>query len=136
MVEESGRLAAAEKTAQPDLVGCRVEEVLAADDEVDPVAQVVYHHREAIRPVAVAITGRRIPGCCDRTRSCPEAHVVPGLVASTKDQTHDPPGPILELATATPAGAPGSRPRHAVSDAPIGERRPRAIARIHETAAT
>jgi hypothetical protein len=66
-MEEARRLGPPEETAQPDLRRRRLEEILAADDEVDPVTKVVDDHAQPVCPVFVAISDWQVAGERDRT---------------------------------------------------------------------
>ena len=60
VVEEQGRRLAAQEAGEPQLHRGGVEEVAAADDQVDSVPHVVDDHAERIRPVADAVADEEI----------------------------------------------------------------------------
>ena len=80
MMEKDCRLGASEHSRQSDLSSSRREEVLAANDEVDTLAEVVHGDGELIRPEAIAIAEQHVTalGCrCLLERS--EARILEGF---------------------------------------------------------
>ena len=59
-MQEARRLGAAEQPAEGDLHRRGLHEVVAADHEIDPVAEVVDHDAQGVRPVAVLVLERRV----------------------------------------------------------------------------
>ena len=57
---EGRRRLAREETCEPDLGRGRGQQVAAADDKVHRMTEVVHSDREAVRPVAVAVTNRHV----------------------------------------------------------------------------
>ena len=129
MVEEPRRRRPAQQRAEPDLAGGRVEQVPAADDEVDALAQVVDDdartRRSSCRPGrgrAGRRRGRLAAAAARRSRS------IPALLAGARAR---PAGPCRVLGERRARGSrPGSpaRPRPPVRSRPRGERRPDAVA--------
>ena len=66
---------------QPQLDGRGVEQVAAADDEVDAVALVVDDHAEAVRPVAHAVARHEVAGRRGLVGHRPRQQVDPALRA-------------------------------------------------------
>ena len=133
VVEEPRRLVAAEQPAEPDLAGRVREEVLAADDEVDVLAEVVDDDREPVRPVARPVADDEVAG---RRRLAgpvgPTQEVVEGLRARRRAP---PAGSWPRRRGAPSSGRPraaGARPVAPVVAGPRRERRPRAAAAIDE----
>ena len=60
MVQEPRRLRAADESRQAELASGGVEDVLAADDEVDALFVVVHDDGELIRPVAVTVADEHV----------------------------------------------------------------------------
>ena len=81
VVGEGGRRFSAEESPEADLVGRRVDEVLAAGDQVNIVAQVVDDHAQRVGPVAVAVADRQVTGGRNGRERRAAKHVVPGLLA-------------------------------------------------------
>lgn len=80
-MDETRRRGAAEQPAEPDLRRRGIEQILTADDEIDPMAEVVNDDAEAVRPVAMTVLNRHVAGTGNRPRSRSKHDVVPGLVA-------------------------------------------------------
>jgi hypothetical protein len=60
VVEEARRFGAPEKARELDLTSGRGEEVLATDDEVDLLLEVVHRDRELVGPAPVAIARQQV----------------------------------------------------------------------------
>ena len=95
--------------AEPDLRRRRVEQVAAADDEVDPLAQVVDDDRERVGPVAVAVADRR------------------GRPRRRRRPTHGPTSPSIQASCPPPRRDPqrSSPARHGAGSRPGSRARPR-----------
>ena len=59
-MEKRGRMLAAEQARELNLAARRIEQIFAADDEVDALQPVVDDRRELIRPVGVSIADEQI----------------------------------------------------------------------------
>ena len=60
MVSERRRVRAAETLSQSNVRGGGIQEVLAPDDEIDALTQIVDDHTEPVGPVAVPIAGGQV----------------------------------------------------------------------------
>jgi hypothetical protein len=60
MVKESGRGGAAKQARQHDLPAGGREQVFAAHDQIDVVAEVIDRHAELVRPVAGRVPQQQI----------------------------------------------------------------------------
>jgi hypothetical protein len=72
MVQERRGLGAPQQPCQPDLGRRGGQQVLATNDQVDLLADVVHDDTESIRPVVVAIPDGQIACHCDRAGAQPE----------------------------------------------------------------
>ena len=88
-MDEARRRGAAEQPAKPNLRRRGIEQVLTADDEVDPVAEVVDDDAEAVRPVAMTVPDGHVAGAGNRAWPRSEHGVVPGLVALAERHAPD-----------------------------------------------
>jgi hypothetical protein len=132
VVEEPRPLGATEEAAEPDLAGGLGQEVLATDDEVDPVAKVVDDDREAVRPVPLAVTDHEVAG---RTRIADlrtEQDVVKSLHSGAERDPQARARVLGECPVATAPRASLARPRASVLVRPRRERRAGAVAREDE----
>ena len=133
MVQEPCRCPTPEQSPEPNLGRSRVEEVFAADHEVDAVSKIIHHHAQGVGPVAVPVSDREVAPRCDRPGLCTLNQIHPRLVAVTKA---DPPGDAERLSRKPARGAfaratgPGPRPR--VRRGPLREGRTAAVARVDE----
>ena len=90
-MREGGRGLASEHPREPDLGPCRVQEILAPDDEVDTLAQVVDDDAEPIRPVAVPVPHREVAVRSDPRLRRPDDAIRPRLPSiSQGDSEHRP----------------------------------------------
>ena len=126
------RRLAAEQPGQAELDGRRVEQVAAADDEVDAVPHVVDDHAERVRPVAHPVAHEQIAGRRRLVGHRPRQQVDPALRARP-DRHPQARAPVLgERPRPAPARAPDPAPRPPALRLVRGERRPRAVAGVHE----
>lgn len=90
VVDEARRLGAAEKARELDLTSGRGEEVLAADDDVDLLLEIVRRHRELVGPATVAIARQQIAALLGRNLTLPAAAQVvePDLFRLEPDPPH------------------------------------------------
>src|SRR4051812_4055703 len=101
MRERRGRRAS-HAPGEPDLDGGRVEEVAAADDEVDALAEVIDDDGEGIRPVAVTIPDGEVAVGRHLVGAWTDEEVHPCLRATTeRDAQHGPVEGPLPAATRT-----------------------------------
>src|SRR4051794_1737493 len=128
MRERRGRRAS-QAPGEPDLDGGRVEEVAAADDEVDALADVIDDDGEGIRPVAVTIPDGDVAVGGHLVGAWTDEEVHPCLRATTeRDAQH---GPVEGSLAAAP-GTARPVPTPVVIVRPRLERGPRAVAAIHD----
>ena len=69
---EDRRRLTSQEPPEPDLRRRRLEQVAAADDEVDALTQVVDDDAEPVRPVAVAVTDGEVADGADVARARPD----------------------------------------------------------------
>ena len=60
MVDDLWRCRATEQSCEVDLPSGALEQVLAPDHDIDTVRHVIHHHRELVRPVAVAVAEQQV----------------------------------------------------------------------------
>ena len=108
MVGEGRRRVATEQAGEPDLGRRRVQQVAAADDEVDALAQVVDDDAKQVRPVPVAVADRRVAVGRDLVGARPDERVHPPFRAATERDAQD---RAVEPAIAAAARAARSVPR-------------------------
>ena len=130
MVGERGWCRATESPPQPDLARRGMEQVPAADDEVDTLPGVVDDDAETVRPVAVPVADRQIAGWRDVVLARAGQHVHPGLAPIAERHPQDGSG---HPAIATTARAAGTRPRATVCGRPCRESRARAVAPVDQS---
>src|SRR4051812_8341850 len=115
-MSERGRGDAAQQPTEPDLGSRRLHQVLAPDDQVDALTQVIDDHAEAICPVAVSVADGQVALGRDLSLPIPGEQVGPGFGTSPQcDPEHWP----LEAALPARARAARPRPRPAVLGGPL-----------------
>ena len=111
VVEEGRRGLAAQQAAEAELGRGGVEQVAAADDEVDAVAEVVDDDAERVAPVAVAVAQGEVAAGRGVARLRAEQEVVERLLAGAEPRAEGAPGRVLgQRALAAPARAAGPAP--------------------------
>src|SRR4051794_35240308 len=133
MMQEHGRLAMTEDTGEPDLHRRRLEQVLAADHEIDSMPHVVDDDAEPVRPVAVPIPDREIAGERDKAGTRAESSVLPGLLPVTEGDAKRRAGSRRKPPLGAAARTPGTHPRSSARPFRRGERRARAVAGVDAT---
>ena len=94
MEEARGWSLRIEQPAELELAAGRGEEVLAPDDQVDPLVEVVHHHRELVGPVAVAVAQEQVAALLGRDLApLAEEQVVEDRLLALEAQAPDRRGP-------------------------------------------
>ena len=108
MVEEPRRHGPSEQPAEAHLRGRRLDEVLAPDHEIDPVAEIVDDHAHGVGPVAVPIADREVACRGHRPESATEHGIGPRLLARPRATRQVMPAASrLRLRRAQPPGQAG-----------------------------
>ena len=94
----------AQEMPEPDLGRCGVRKILATDDEIHVLAEVVHDHGEPVCPVALAVSNREIARDSHGTVLSAEEEVVPRLVAVTQGDAKGLRAVIRDVAIAAAAG--------------------------------
>jgi len=79
MVSERRRGRAAETLSQSDVRGGGIQEVLAPDDKIDALTQIVDDHAEPVAPVTVPVAGGQVTVRGDLALTLPGEAVGPCL---------------------------------------------------------
>ena len=131
-MQEPRRHRSPQQPPEPELDRGGVEQVAAADHQVDAVARVVHDHAERVRPVADAVADQQVAVAGRLVGHRPRQQVHPAFRARP-DGHPQARAPVLgERPVPAPARAPDPAPRPPVLGLPGRERRPRAVAGVDE----
>ena len=132
MVSKHRRVPSPKQLAKPDLRRSRLDKVLAPDDQRDGLPHVVDHHREAVGPVPLAIPDGQV---ARRRRIVParaDQDVIPPFRPVAQRDAKRQCTVVDEIAHSAGARAATSLPAVAMARRPCRERRPGAVAWVHQ----
>src|SRR3954464_281842 len=107
-MEEGCRCLAAQQAGQANLSAGRRQQVLAAYDDVDPLAEIIDTHRELVGPVAETIADQHVSALLRRVLLLPTQALVDERLDARVD-AQAPPGVVSQRQAAVAAGPAGKR---------------------------
>src|SRR4029079_1488022 len=130
MVSERRWGRAAATLSQSDVRGGGIQEVLAPDDKIDALTQIVDDHAEPVAPVTVPVAGGQVTVRGDLALTLPGEAVGPCLCPTAERDAHHGSG---NTSFAACPGTARARPCAAVLAGPTCEGRSRAVTAVGET---